>query len=74
MGDNVFCTPNPCPQPPVPGACCFADGSCFVQSEAECIAAEGVYQGDDSICEPNPCPQPPAVLEATWGRVRFLYR
>ncbi len=38
------------------GACCFADGSCVVASQAECDALNGTYQGDGVSCDPNPCP------------------
>ncbi len=36
------------------GACCFSD-VCEVRTEAECIGAEGVYQGDGIPCDPSPC-------------------
>jgi len=38
-----------------PGACCHADGTCLMQTEAECA---GVWQGAWTDCVPNPCPQP----------------
>jgi len=47
----------PCPQ----GACCFFDGSCFVQRPDQCVAAGGVYQGDGTSCDPNPCAPAPTV-------------
>ena len=34
------------------GACCLADGSCAVTTQADC---GGTYQGDASTCDPNPC-------------------
>ena len=40
------------------GACCAADGTCTVETEADCLAAGGTYQGDGTGCDPNPCPQP----------------
>lgn len=40
------------------GACCFTDGTCIVETEAECNSASGSYQGDSVGCTPNPCPQP----------------
>ena len=58
QGDDTVCDPNPCPQPPGTGACCFEDGSCAVTTEVDCA---GVYQGDDTVCDPNPCPQPPGT-------------
>jgi hypothetical protein len=42
------------------GACCAADGTCTVGTEADCLAAGGTYQGDGTDCDPNPCPQPGA--------------
>jgi hypothetical protein len=44
----------PCPSGEVPGACCFADGSCTVTLPADCT---GDFDGSPS-CSPNPCPQP----------------
>ena len=41
----------------VTGACCAADGSCSVQTSANCSAAGGVYYGGGTSCSPNPCPQ-----------------
>ncbi|HPF41757.1 MAG TPA: PQQ-dependent sugar dehydrogenase [Phycisphaerae bacterium] len=40
------------------GACCMGDGTCIVQTEADCQTAGGAYQGDSVGCTPNPCPQP----------------
>jgi len=37
------------------GACCFADGTCQVTTEAEC-ATDLWIEGE--VCDPNPCPQP----------------
>ena len=42
----------------ITGACCYPDGSCLEQTEADCIGAGGDYQGDGAGCDPNPCPQP----------------
>jgi hypothetical protein len=42
---------------PVAGACCFADGTCSVLLQADCLAAGGAYRGDGTSCSPNPCPQ-----------------
>ncbi len=47
---------NDCPNPVPPGgACCFCDGHCLIQSQAECWDAGGTYYGDDTACDPNPC-------------------
>lgn len=46
------------------GPCCYSDGSCFIQTEADCLddcggtCEAGVYQGDGTVCDPNPCPPP----------------
>jgi DNA/RNA endonuclease YhcR with UshA esterase domain len=45
---------------PTTGACCAADGSCSVQTQADCTAAGGVYSGAGTSCSPNLCPQPGA--------------
>ncbi len=42
------------------GACCFADGTCQVLTQADCDFQSGSYQGDGSACDPNPCLQPEA--------------
>jgi len=55
-GDNIPCTPNPCPQPQ--GACCVDDGTCYITTQALCEAAGDTYYGDGTSCTPNPCPQP----------------
>jgi hypothetical protein len=52
--DMAFCLTPPPPSPA--GACCFADGSCQIETAADCVAAGGTYQGDGTDCDPNPCP------------------
>ncbi len=46
------------------GACCFpADGSCADDyTEADCVAAAGVYQGDGTNCADIECPSYIAVV------------
>lgn len=52
QGPGTTCNPDPCQ---FPGACCV-DGECSaVESEAECTAAGGVYQGAYSSCEDGSC-------------------
>lgn len=49
---------NACPeQPTAEGACCYADGTCLIQTVTQC---GGHYLGDNTVCTPNPCPQPEA--------------
>jgi hypothetical protein len=45
------------------GACCFIDGHCEVQNQANCGTLGGTYQGDGTVCVPNDCPQPPPPPE-----------
>jgi hypothetical protein len=54
MGLTVSCTPNPCA-----GACCFADASCLLVTDAAaCTSAGGIYfSGLGTSCEPNLCPR-----------------
>lgn len=42
------------------GACCHNDGTCTIETQANCNAPGDVYEGDDTTCTPNPCPQPGA--------------
>ncbi len=49
------------------GACCFADGSCLIDTAAGCAGAGGAYEGDATVCSPNPCPQPTGACCATDG-------
>ena len=37
------------------GACCAADGTCTVETESDCLAANGTYEGNGTDCDPNPC-------------------
>ncbi|MBN2563772.1 MAG: hypothetical protein JXQ75_22875, partial [Phycisphaerae bacterium] len=46
---------------PSDGACCFADGSCSVETAADCATAGGTYQGNGTSCTPNPCPVLPGA-------------
>ncbi len=53
-----FCTPPPPPDEPVAtGACCLNDG-CIIATEADCLAADGIYMGDDTDCDTAGCPEP----------------
>jgi len=53
------CDPNPCVIGPDPiGACCFADGTCQVRTEAHCDVSGGDWLGEGTNCNPNPCYQP----------------
>jgi hypothetical protein len=44
---------------PLPGACCFPDGSCEVLFETDCAAGGGSFQGEGTNCETVVCPTPP---------------
>ncbi len=43
------------------GACCYANGSCAVTTDADCT---GDWQGAGTNCSPNPCSQPGACCYA----------
>jgi len=52
------CGPDTCGHPPV-FACCLADYSCInMETEAECMAAQGTWYGDQN-CDTFICPRPP---------------
>jgi len=51
-GDNTVA--DECP---LEGACCVGS-SCSVGTEADCVSADGTYQGDYSDCSGNPCTPP----------------
>jgi hypothetical protein len=53
---------NDCGVDPLPGACCFEDGSCLLAMDLnECLALGGYeWLGNAVPCDPNPCPQPGA--------------
>lgn len=53
------CSPNDCPPPAQPGACCnTSTGSCTIALASVCTPIGGDYQGDGTSCEPNPCGTP----------------
>lgn len=43
-------TPTECPGPPDPTGACCNGASCDIETEADCTAAGGTYNGDDSVC------------------------
>ncbi|MFQ5424871.1 MAG: M12 family metallo-peptidase, partial [Phycisphaerae bacterium] len=55
--DTVTCLTGVCPGggPPPTGACCAGNGTCTVDTQANCNAAGGIYQGNGTVCTPNPC-------------------
>jgi hypothetical protein len=68
QGDGSVCDPNPCPQPPPEGACCYPDGTCIVTIEADCSQQ---WLGPGTTCDPNPCPV--ATLETSWGKIKSKF-
>ncbi len=40
---------------PATGACCLLNGSCAIQTEADCLAAGGIYQGNGAACNQATC-------------------
>jgi hypothetical protein len=55
QGDNTICSTASCP-----GACCLADGVCFLASGVVCDAVGGVYQGLGTACDEVDCVLPGA--------------
>jgi hypothetical protein len=45
------------PGGPLPGACCFSDGSCAFVAEEACVGAGGVFQGPAAQCASVNCLQ-----------------
>ena len=39
----------------IDGGCCLGDGTCSVETPANCAAAGGTYQGDDTVCADITC-------------------
>ncbi len=63
---SVTWTSLPCT--PGVGACCLPDGSCSLDSQANCEAAGGVFQGDGTVCEDVVCqPLPQACCFESTG-------
>ena len=52
------------------GACCLADGSCMISTQAGCA---GQYMGDGTVCNPNPCSAIPTEI-TTWGWIKNQYK
>jgi len=67
------CTPDPCEHPPT-GACCLADHSCIVTTDADCTVQGGEYVGDGYPCEAGTCEPIIPTLETTWGAIKNNYR
>jgi len=67
------CDPDPCPPPPVNGACCVGT-TCIFDTEEHCLGAGGVYQGDNIPCDPDPCQPPVATVPTTWGAIKANHR
>lgn len=63
---------NTCPSNLPTGACCFANGSCQVQTAAACATAGGSYSGDGTDCTPNDCAQPTGACCAADGSCQEL--
>jgi hypothetical protein len=52
--ENDLSAAAACGPGPATGGCCFGD-LCSIETEADCLAGDGVYLGDDTSCDPNPC-------------------
>jgi hypothetical protein len=64
------CDPNPC----LPQAVCCMEHECLVTTREECLALGGMYYPQWESCEPNPCEMYSPVEEASWGRIKAIYR
>ena len=58
-GAGTTCDPDPCVGPT--GACCATDGSCTLETQADCV---GSWLGAGETCSPDPCPDPGACCLA----------
>jgi len=68
------CLPNnPCPPPPVYGACCV-NYVCNVVTPQQCTNAGGTYYGDGTVCLPETCPPPTPTESKSWGQIKNNYR
>ncbi len=45
-----------------PGACCWPNGACFIESISVCAAVGGVFGGDSTDCASFACPTPPPTV------------
>lgn len=53
-GDTSVCGPQTCP--PVLGTCCRGDGTCGMETQADCIANFGQFMGNMTCEQIGPCP------------------
>jgi hypothetical protein len=53
-------------------ACCEEDGSCAIQTEADCATAGGVWHEAIPDCSPNPCTTP--ADGSSWGTIKSRFR
>lgn len=51
-GPNTDCTTHPC-TPPATGACCLPSGHCGMVSEAQCLAAGGIFHAGINCAAAN---------------------
>ncbi len=52
---TVINFPDQTPSTSGTGACCFSDGSCSIETAAECESDGGFYLGDGTSCDDCPC-------------------
>jgi hypothetical protein len=72
--EGEVCDPNPCPNPPPEGACCFGEEECVIATEEDCVDMPGYYLWiEGEVCDPNPCP-PVSTKNASWGSIKAGYR
>lgn len=50
LGDNISCSPSPCPLPVILGACCQDMGVCTHITKEDCDIIEGTFMGNGTNC------------------------
>jgi hypothetical protein len=67
-----LCSPNPCDQPVLTGACCDeATGACTITTQAAC---QFHWLGANVPCNVVTCGPPVPVERASWGQIKNMYR
>lgn len=64
------CEPNPC----LPEAVCCVDHECLITTREGCVDMGGEFHPEWASCDPNPCEPYTPAEEASWGRIKAIYR
>ncbi len=73
IGGHWAPVPFQCPHACDLRVCCHY-GSCLILSAPECFNIGGIGYGMWVSCDPNPCGGPSPLEDASWGRIKALYR